>query len=87
MLSRGDQDAFFHQAGRVTDASDVSADRLDRKAIEINAAKNNPAAGSCGNDLQVDRSAAVQAKTVTLDGCSDCLFLNQGPGGYLSLHD
>ena len=39
MLGGGNQHAFFHQAGGVTDACDVSARGLNLKAVKIRAPK------------------------------------------------
>src|SRR6266481_3078551 len=40
VLGGGNQHALFHQAGGVTDPSDISAHGLQFKAVEIGAAKN-----------------------------------------------
>src|SRR5581483_10712042 len=80
VLGGGDQDAFLHQAGGVTDPGQVAPGGLDDEAVEVDAAEDNAATGSCRDNLQVNRSAAMEAYAFTLDSGSNCLFLNQAWG-------
>jgi len=59
VLGRRDEHAFLHQAGGITDASHVAADRLDLEVVEIGSAKHNASSRSRRQHAHGDRRAAV----------------------------
>src|SRR5262249_26171246 len=74
MLRRGDEHTLLLQAGGVTDAGHIAADSLDFEAIQIHAPENDPCTSRRRQDAKSDRSSAVQANSLTLDGRPNCLF-------------
>jgi len=61
----GQEHAFFHQAGGVTDARDVLSMSFNGKIIEINATKDD--ARVCGSRNQTNFAADTRVETDTLD--------------------
>src|SRR3984893_10082858 len=61
VLRRGKQHTLFHQAGGVTDASDVVPFSFDREIVEVNAAKNNSGIRRRGSQANVAIHASVKA--------------------------
>jgi hypothetical protein len=68
MLGGGDKDAFFHEAGGVADAGDVSAVGFDLEAVKIGAAEDDSRSGRSRKDAHDDGSAAVQSDSTASHG-------------------
>src|SRR5690242_5765155 len=77
MLGSGDEHAFFHQAGGVTDSGHVSPQRFHFKTVEIHAAKLDTGTRWGRQDAQTYGCTAVKAGTAALHRRADCLFLFQ----------
>lgn len=77
MLGGGNEHASFHQACGVADLGDIAGDRLDFKAFQVDAAKNDAGPNRRGQDAQVYWRAAVQADATAIDRVADCTFVDQ----------
>src|SRR5262249_7850210 len=78
MLGCGDQHAFLHQTGGVTDARYVAAHRLNLEAVEISAPEYDTCARWRRKYAHSNRSATMQTDTTTLHRSADCLLGGQG---------
>jgi hypothetical protein len=65
MLGRGEQNALFHEARGVADASDVVPLRFDREIVQVNAAKHYACVGRSGHQADMTVHASVEAHTLS----------------------
>src|SRR5258708_38925833 len=84
MLGGGEQNALFHEARGVADASDVVPLRFDREIVKVNAAEHDARVGGSGHQAEMPVHAGVEAHTLgkglISDGC-----LEHYPGVYSSM--
>ena len=67
----GEKDALPHQAGGVTDARDVLAVRLDRKVVEVNAAKHDTGVWRSGEEAEVCVDPGMETYPLGFNGTAD----------------
>src|SRR5581483_8474258 len=77
MLSRRDEYAAPHQAGRIADFRNISSHCLDVEVVEIDAPEVDSAAGRSRKDTHLHPGSAVEADATKTDRLSNCLLLNQ----------
>ena len=71
MLSGGEEDALFHEAGGITDARDIVAVGLDRKIVEVYAAEDNAGVWRRGLKAELGMDAGVETHTLGFYGALD----------------
>ena len=71
VLGGGEQDALLHEAGGVTDASDVVAVGLDRKIVQVNAAENDAGIRGSREKPEVSVDAGVETHTLGFNRAKD----------------
>src|SRR5260370_1134524 len=64
MLRSGEQNALFHEAGGIANASDVLPLRFDMKIVQVNAAKNDAGFGRGGGQTHVTVHPGMEAHTL-----------------------
>jgi hypothetical protein len=79
MFRGRDQDALFHQAGRIADAGYIAADGFNFKSIEVGTPKDNAGVGGSRKNAERYWGAGMQTYSAALDRITNCLFLKQGP--------
>ena len=72
MLRGGDEHAFLHEAGGVTDASDVADVGLDGEIVEVGAAEDDSGVGRGRSEAEVTRNGGVQTNARGLYRALDC---------------
>ena len=72
MLGGGDEHAFLHEAGGVTDAGDVADVGLDGEIVEVGAAENDSGVGRGRSEAEVTRNGGVQTNARGLYRALDC---------------
>jgi hypothetical protein len=72
VLGGGEQDALLHEAGGVTNASDVVAMGFDGEVVKINAAENDAGIRRSGEETKVCVYTGVETHTQGLDCAMDC---------------
>src|SRR6476660_8455604 len=74
MLRGRNQNAFFLQAGGVTNAGHVATNGFNLKTVQIAAAENNAGSGSSREDPERHISTAMQPYAFALHWSPNCLF-------------
>jgi hypothetical protein len=64
MLGGGEQNALFHEARGITDASDVAPLGLDREVIQVDAAKDDACFGRGGYQADVTIHTGMETHTL-----------------------
>src|ERR1700724_2221871 len=77
MFRGGNQNAFFLQAGRVTDLGYITPDCLNFKSIQVYTAKDNSRTRGCWRNPQTHWSPAMQSHTLAFNRYTNCLFKGQ----------
>jgi hypothetical protein len=72
VLGGGEQDALFHEAGGVADASNVVAVGFDGEVVEVNAAENDPSVWRSGLKPELGVDAGVETHTLGFHGTMNC---------------
>src|SRR5260370_40671113 len=64
MLGGREQDALFHEAGGITNASDVEPLGFDMEIVQVNAAKNDACFGWGGGQTHVTVHSGMEGHTL-----------------------
>jgi len=67
MLSGGQEDALFHQAGGVADAGDVFPARLDDEIVQVRTSKHDAGIGRCRNQADMAKDSGMETDALGTD--------------------
>jgi hypothetical protein len=72
VLGGGEENALLHEAGGVTNASDVVAVGFDGKVIEVNTAEDDPSVWRSWLKAELRMDAGVETHTLGFHGTMNC---------------